>query len=437
MNIRFFIVKGKQNFSSIYVRFWDSKRFDQKTRTGFSVRFDDWSNVKQQVKNTTSAIQRDFINENLRKIENFIYEQYTIDYSLGKPILEHWLKEKINLLFSRAEKDELYKVYFTDWIVRFIDKAPETTNRGKAITKKTIQKYITVKNKIINFEKYTSTRIRFQNIDLDFYNNFLNYCKNVEVLNDNSIGSHIAIIKKWCKLIENEGLPINKAYRDTNFTVITNKTKDVYLNESEINKIFDFDLSHSPRLDNARDNFIIGLRTGLRISDFLNLKGFHIKNDTIEIETQKTSKTVLIPMHKQVKEILAKRNGQFPTSISDQKFNVYIKEVCKLVGINEMTEGAKVISKKNDKAFFASSKVQITNTNRKQEGIYPKYELISSHTCRRSFASNLYGKLPNMTIMAITGHTTESSFLKYIKITPTENAEKLKQYWEKQNDTSD
>jgi integrase len=97
-----------------------------------------------------------------------------------------------------------------------------------------------------------------------------------------------------------------------------------------------------------------------------------------------------------------------------------------------MIEGAKMINKKDDKEFFPNIAIISKNKNRKEFGTYPKYELITSHSCRRSFASNLYGKLPNMTIMAITGHKTETQFLKYIKITPKENAEKLKLLWDKQ-----
>lgn len=73
-----------------------------------------------------------------------------------------------------------------------------------------------------------------------------------------------------------------------------------------------------------------------------------------------------------------------------------------------------------------------SSTKRKVKGIYPKHELVTSHICRRSFAGNLYGKLPNMVIMAITGHQTEAQFLKYIKITPKENAQKLNECWQKQ-----
>ena len=122
-------------------------------------------------------------------------------------------------------------------------------------------------------------------------------------------------------------------------------------------------------------------------------------------------------MHTQVKNILKKRNG-FPEKISNQKFNLYIKEVCKEANLTQMTEGSKINPE----------------TKRKEKGIYPKHELVTSHICRRSFASNLYGKLPNMVIMAITGHQTEVQFLKYIKITPKENAQKLQAYWQKQQE---
>lgn len=83
-----------------------------------------------------------------------------------------------------------------------------------------------------------------------------------------------------------------------------------------------------------------------------------------------------------------------------------------------------------DELVLGSKSTTIDGITRKRFGEYPFYELVSSHICRRSFATNLYGHLPNLTIMQITGHKTESSFLRYIKITSREHAEKLRQYWE-------
>ena len=116
-----------------------------------------------------------------------------------------------------------------------------------------------------------------------------------------------------------------------------------------------------------------------------------------------------------MKEIIEKHKG-FPRMISDQKFNLHVKDVCEEAGFKQKVEGAKMNSE----------------TKRKEKGEFPFHELVSSHICRRSFATNLYGKLDNLTIMAITGHQTETQFLKYIKVTKKEKAEKLKAYWQKQ-----
>src|SRR5690606_35310466 len=193
-----------------------------------------------------------------------------------------------------------------------------------------------------DFETYTKTKLRHENINLEFYRNFVNYCREVENLANNSIGNYIGHLKLWCKNIELDGLPINPQYKHSEFSTLSNKTIDVYLNDTEINAIYNHDFSTSERLDNARDLFIIGLRTGLRVSDFLRLKETNLKKGFIEIETAKTGEFVIIPMHEQIKAVLDKRNGVLPYSISDQKFNKYIKEICQLVGITEQTDGAKV-----------------------------------------------------------------------------------------------
>lgn len=433
MKINFFIIKSKSETSNIYVRFSDSKRTDQKAKIDIFVKYNNWSKTKQQVKNSVDSPEKDKINSTLRRIENYLFEQYNIDTIDQKHIGTTWLKDQIKNFFGRADKTELHKVYYVDWVQKFIDECPTRLYRGEPVKKRTIQHYVTTKYKLDNYEKHFNTKLRFQDIGLEFYRNFLFYCQTIEKINNNTISGYVTNIKKWCKIIDIEGLPINQQYRHSEFSTLSNKTKDVYLNEEEINTVFKHDFSHSKKLENVRDNFIIGLRTGLRISDFMQLKKINIIDGNIEIETAKTSYPVIIPLHQQIKEILLKRGGNLPNQISDAKFNEYVKEVCKEAGFIQTVEGAKMINKKDEKDFFPNIEIISKNKNRKEFGMYPKHELITSHTCRRSFASNLYGNLPNMTIMAITGHKTESQFLKYIKITPKENAEKLKDHWSKEN----
>ncbi len=110
-----------------------------------------------------------------------------------------------------------------------------------------------------------------------------------------------------------------------------------------------------------------------------------------------------IPLHKKVKDILKNNNGNFPRPISDQKYNDYIKEVCKIAEINELVIGSKKLETKESSKKYR---------NKTKE--FMKWELVSSHIGRRSFATNFYGEIPTTYLRAITGHTTESSFLTYI-----------------------
>jgi integrase len=162
-------------------------------------------------------------------------------------------------------------------------------------------------------------------------------------------------------------------------------------------------------LENARDWLVIGCYTGQRVSDLLKLSQENIElhdgRQFIVLTQQKTKKRVLIPLYHVVQSILEKRGGAFPYAISDQRFNEYIKEVCKLAGLTEETSGA----------------MMNKETERKTKGTYKKWELVTSHICRRSFATNFYGTIPTPLLKAVTGHSTEAMFLEYIGKSATDN----------------
>ena len=420
MKVRFFILKQKNPYSQIYVRFWSGRKFDFKTSTGMRVAYKDWSEKDEKVKNKVTATDKDFINNKLLELKAFIIESFNIEHNSGEIIGKEWLKNKINVFFGRVDMSKPESVYFLDWIKKFIENAPKRLNRGKPISPNTIKKYVTTYNKLLAFESHTKQKLTFADINMQFYYDFVDYARNILKLGVNSIFTHIKEIRVFCSNIDFEGLPIPNHYKK--FDIISEKTEDIYLTTSEIDQIFKYDFSNNPRLDNARDLLIIGLNTGLRVSDFMRLDLSHIKDDTIKIQAQKTGKTHEIPLNWQVKQTLKKRNGNLPHAISDQKFNKYIKEIGQIIGFNEPTKGAK------------AQIIDDKGTTRKVSGIYPKYELMTSHICRRSFATNLYGHIPTPTIMAITGHSTETMFLQYIKKTASENAEVLRNYY-KQEET--
>jgi integrase len=174
--------------------------------------------------------------------------------------------------------------------------------------------------------------------------------------------------------------------------------------------MYSLDLSSNKRLDKARDLFIIGCYTGLRFSDLNQISPDNfINNGTqLKVKTEKTGEFVVIPLHRTVKEIVQKYENSIPDVLSNQKMNEYIKEVAKLAELNERIS------------------ISITKGGEKQSDVFEKWQLVTTHTARRSFATNMYLlDIPTISIMKITGHRTEKAFLLYIKITQEENANKL------------
>ncbi len=416
-------IKGKADPSSIYIRLKNGRNLDLEVSTDLKVPKKYWSSSKGQVK-VVSDFNHRSVNSKLMKLNAYILDQFNIDNTNGLLINNTWLKEQINLFFNRPNNnDKDSEVYFVSFIEKFIDYSSKRKGkRGKPLAKRTIQHYSTTKNKVVAFEKFKNIRLRLMDIDLKFHSDFEEFLTIEQHLIPNTVGGYIDDIKLFCRRAENRGLNVNPEYKHPDFYTPTNETADIYLTIEEINQIFNHDFSDSERLDNVRDWFIIGLWTGLRISDFLELDKSNLGKGYIEVQTLKTGFPVIVPLHPQVKEVLEKRKGDFPKQISHQKFNEYVKEVCQLAGITEVVYGAKMVM----------VKTKLGEVSRKEFGNFPKYELVSSHICRRSFATNHYNKLDTLTIMKITGHKTEKQYLDYIKVTPKQHADKLKEYWDSQ-----
>lgn len=331
------------------------------------------------------------------------------------------LKERFDLEFNpeKVKPDSAQFVYFIDFVDYFIKKAPQLTNRKtkKKYTSEKIKHYKKTANRFRDYEKYASKKVLLDGFDINVYDDFINYLNDVRSYAVNYQGDLIKNIKVFLKKAVEFGYQVHKDYMSSSFAVITEESLSIALNEQEIDKIFYHDFSNNERLQNVRDISIIGFWMGLRIGDFMSLPEIKATYRLIEVQPKKTKNSsgvkVMIPIHPQIKEMLRLRG--MPRFISDVKFNKYIKEVCEIVGLDELTEGS----------------LMNPETNRKEIGMYPKYKLVSSHTCRRSFATNLYKSgFPVLSIMKITGHHTEESFLKYIKVTPEEHAERLREHWE-------
>jgi integrase len=220
-------------------------------------------------------------------------------------------------------------------------------------------------------------------------------------------------LKVFLREAFDEGITTNNIFTNRKFRSNNSLADTIYLTQIEIDEILKLDLSNSVKLEKVRDMFVIGCHTGLRFSDIVNIRPENINDGLIELTQMKTKEQVAIPMTKVAEMLLSKYNYTIP-KISNQKFNDYLYEVVK------QCEGLHIEVTKI--AIQGGKKIEINK---------PKYEFVSSHTARRSFATNEY-KLRNLTtreIMSITGHKTEKSFYKYIRETPKESAERIKLIW--------
>lgn len=186
------------------------------------------------------------------------------------------------------------------------------------------------------------------------------------------------------------------------------ETFAIALNQSEVDRLWNADLEGA--MAHTRDLAIVGIYTAARFSDYSRLTSDNVVDGRISFIQEKTGQPVLIPCSPKVKEVLERNKGRVPKMCS-QVFNRDLKLLCKELNIDTVVQVPDGIRKRLKK--------------KKGEKVY-KWELVSSHTCRRTGASLLYKSgVPIRVCRYLTGHTKDETFLKYIKIDIEEGAEML------------
>ena len=291
-----------------------------------------------------------------------------------------------------------------------------------------IKHYWGVKHTLEQYEEFIGRRLHFDDIDMDFYNRFTSWF-NTKGLSLNYLGEKIKILT----VVMNDARQIDGLHKNDvttlrGFATPFDYSDTIYLTVDQLMLIYRLRIDDEtvlPLMKNedrrpqnvtkkvnamrkARDMFLIGAFTGLRFSDYSRLKPVNIVDGVIRIRNKKTGVATAVPVHWVVQEIID-AGYDFDHPLFEQKLNDQIKDVAKLAGLTD-----EVLINRN-----------VGGTN--VELIKKRYELISSHTARRSFATNAYkAGIPTMAIMKITGHKRETTFLRYIRITEKENAEMLK-----------
>ncbi len=401
-------LEENKSLPSIIFLFFSYGKNRFKYSTGYKASFNDWDFKKQRIKNKVGIENKDKINEDLSELESFLYNEYSNLLKEAKNVSNELLKYKLDVFTGKIIPNQEIDTNLSFFDV--IDKYIELKEGNISII--TTRSYKQTKKRLQEYEKHFNKKLMFDYIDMRFYNEFTAFMEHKKYAL-NTIGKHIKNLKTFLNYALSEGYTKNQKFKSNDFKVVKEITTEIYLTDAEIKEMFNKDLSKFPEVELARDVFLIGCYTGQRISDYNGLS----ENDIIEIDgykyfeikqkkNKKHHRIVNCPITKEIQEIMDKRhNGKPPRRIAEAILNDYIKQVGQMLKWNTLV-----------KCEYTKGGIEYTQ-------MIPKYDLIKSHTARRSFCTNKYkAGMSVFDIMLFSGHTTEKEFYKYIRIKDQERA---------------
>lgn len=315
---------------------------------------------------------------------------------------------------KKSEKQTL-KMSPIEFFTYYIEQKRVDSHTGRYIGERTKVHQRTVIKRLSSFlhdKKLPDTFATFTSKWFD--QQFTDWCYTTKNYKQNTIYATYGVLKPLLNAAKAEGFELSDNYK-----ILKGKCNDtdaIYLTEDEIRKMYQLDIPSlieageidaKSTIEHTRDLFIIACWTGLRRSDINRLEKatFNIVAKTIYVTAEKTKQPVVIPMHPMVLALYNKYDGQFPKLCDRGNTNVHLRQCARLAGIDDEV---RIVENRGGKVSTL---------------IYKKYQLVGMHTGRRSFATNMFKRrFPTIAIMKLTGHTTESNFLKYIKVTSEENA---------------
>ena len=356
------------------------------------------------------------VNKGLKKILDYCHE-YGVEVSQNHLMnngMEHNAKNFSDYINAKIRGVEVsIRKKPAEFINAYIERKSQMVNRDtqRRIVSGTIYNHHNALKRLQKFCTDKNIRLVWEIFNAQFEENFTAWMMSKNYTS-NTIAAQYSIMKVWLAEAEIQGLITDKSFH--RYQTKCQDAENVYLTEEEINRLYAINFEDEavkeqidPReqIEVTRDLFVVACWTGLRFGDWRDLSGANINNDTMVVHTHKTNTTVIIPLHPMVKAILAKYNGVLPKSVDKSKSLKHIRKCAELANINEQVSLGRVKGGQN-----------IIRTEAKSQ-------FLMNHTARRSFATNMYLRgVPTLSIMAITGHSTEANFLKYIKVDKLQHA---------------
>jgi site-specific recombinase XerD len=394
--------------------------------TGYKTKIVDWDFKKAFVKTYPGKNTNVLISRRLKEMELSIYE-YLDQYRYGKPRLTFIeLEEKLNQLidnprtsFNKNKKSGVGRgegtfLNFADYFIKDSEAGVRLSPTKKKLKPSTLNSFKTTRKRIAIFFNSKGWDLKIWEVTQE----------HIDSLSDHlildlewSMNTHAKFMMDMLQIfkyaVKLKKLP-PAILTELKFDTSREETDAIYITTDQIMEMYAIKKFDFPEQEVVRDMFVIGCFTGMRFSDYSVLDPGAIRNNRLSFIQVKTGAKVTIPIHPIVNEILKKYNYVLPPVPRNNEFNAIIKTV-----------GEKMPS------LHVPFTKQITYKRELLEIEKMKYEFLMTHTARRSFCSNEYIKGTDpMIIMAISGHKSYKSFMRYIKVSGDQFADKMEKIWQ-------
>lgn len=394
--------------SAVYINKEEAKKIDVPKGASLPLKpdIDDWNKVLSDAKSLIRNIEQKF---------ELDEKEYT-----SQDIIDEF-KERTNVK-KLAVKEQPTKLIF-DFIDRYVRENEPSRAKGSLSVYKALKKHLQ------EYEVYSKKKIRFSDINYLFFQSFQNFLIKQGNMNNITIAKQLSTLKTFVNYAKKHNIKVDESIKE--FKIKMQKLEVIALTENEFSTLYNLDLTGDDRfeyiddegvkhyisyavLSNVRDVFCFSCASGLRYSDLAQLKREHIKATEIRLTVKKTKEIHVLPINGFMAAILDRNKGQarpLPV-LSNQKYNDYVKLLCELAGIDEPVEIIR---------FKGAEKITT---------VYPKYELISSHTGRKTFCTlSLERGIPAELVMKLSGHQDYRSFQRYVRVTERRKKDVMLEAW--------
>lgn len=423
MGVSFSLARPKQKVSSIRAKISVSG-VSLFLYTGRSVETDHWDKKKCFVKSYVGKATTTLLIQRLKELEIEILTLLD-QFKNGKPKMSFVdFQAKLAALVEHADRKKDRNGKDTtipkETLLGFIDQFVQDCETGVRLSPKrqklkptSISSYRTTRGYLLKFQEHTHKLLTlkdFAQSDIDKFSDFLiideEFAMNTHA---KSMMDLLQIIKYAVKL---KKIPASKLV-ELEFDTRREETDSIYLTENEILQLLEIKDFEDPVHEQVRDVFVVGCFTAMRFSDYSTIDPSAIRNNRLEFVQKKTGGKVTIPIHPVVNGILKKYDNALPKVPKNNEFNRIIKLV-----------GEKL------HCLHVPFTKQVTYGRELKEIVDMKFNYLQTHTARRSFCSNEYLKGTDpLIIMSISGHRSHKSFMRYIKVSGDQFADKLEKIW--------